>query len=115
MGSWLTVPIPPKTGSHDPTVTNVTRTQLEIVTGAGGRVFSIFVSVERAEWLLASEQRARGNGERATRTYPNLPKRRRRFPTYKAGSVMRMLWLIAVAPPGLCVRLLLPQNYRHAA
>ena len=115
MGSWLTVPIPPKTGSHDPAVTNVTRTQLEIVTGAGGRVFSIFRKrVERAE-LLASEQRARGNGERATRTYPNLPKRRRRFPTYKAGRVMRVLWLIAVAPPGLCVRLLLPQNYRHAA
>ena len=69
MGSWLTVPIPPKTGSHDPAVTNVTRTQLEIVTGAGGRVFSIFRKrVERAE-LLASEQRARGNGERATCTY----------------------------------------------
>ena len=87
MGSWLTVPIPPKTGSHDPAVTNVTRTQLEIVTGAGGRVFSIFRKrVERAE-LLASEQRARGNGEHATRTYPNSfggPKRRRRFPTYKA-------------------------------
>ena len=78
-------------------------------------IFSIFRKrVERAE-LLASEQRARGNGERATRTYPNLPKRRRRFPTYKAGRVMRVLWLIAVAPPGLCVRLLLPQNYRHAA